>query len=115
MSDLVREPIEQWLEGKPAPAAKNDDALAKRIAELEAQVAGGQKRAEAILKAALGNTAGARYLANLAVAYCDDVISYLATNKPLDDRSKALRDAQRQAYEDAIAAGCIKEVLEGLT
>jgi hypothetical protein len=56
--------------------------------------------------------AGARYLGNLCAIYADDIISYLATQKPLDDKTKALRDAQRQADEDAYANVCIKTAID---
>jgi hypothetical protein len=112
VAELLREPISEWLDGEPAGGARKDE-IVRRLEELEARLMAAQKEQEPVLIAALGNTAGARYLSNLCAIYADDIISYLATQKPLDDKTKALRDAKRQADEDAYSNECIKEVLDG--
>ncbi|OYV37393.1 MAG: hypothetical protein B7Z80_12975 [Rhodospirillales bacterium 20-64-7] len=111
VAEILREPIERWLDGAQEPGTGNE-AVLQKLAEIEATITGSQKEQAGILIAALGNTAGARYLGNLCAIYADDIISYLATNMPLDDKTKAMRDAKRQADEDAYANACIKEAID---
>jgi hypothetical protein len=112
VSDLVKDMITEALSDAKSGSGSNADVMA-RLEQLEASLTSSQKQMGAILIAALGNTAGARYLGNLCAIYADDIISYLATSKPLDDRTKAQRDEKRQADEDAYANECIKQALEG--
>jgi hypothetical protein len=112
ISELAKEMLSAGIAGSKSGSDASANLLA-RIDQLEDNLTRAQKEMAPILIAALGNTAGARYLGNLCALYADDIISYLATQKPLDDETKALRDAKRQADEDAYANACIKEALEG--
>jgi hypothetical protein len=108
---LAKEMLSAGIAGSKSGADASAQLLA-RIDQLETNLTRTQKEMAPVLLAALGNTAGARYLGNLCALYADDIISYLATQKPLDDKTKALRDAQRQADEDAYCNDCIREALE---
>lgn len=111
ISELAKEMLSAGIAGRQGGSDPSAQLLA-RIDQLEDSLTRTQKETAPILIAALGNTAGARYLGNLCALYADDIISYLATQKPLDDKTKALRDAQRQADEDACANECIKQAVQ---
>jgi hypothetical protein len=112
VAELLREPIERWLGGAPEPGTGNE-AVLQKLAEIEEAIARSQKEQASLLMATLANAASARYLGSLCANYEDDIISYLGTQKPLDDKTKALRDAKRQADEEAYSSACIKRALEG--
>jgi predicted DNA-binding protein len=112
VAELLREPIERWLDGAPAPGTDNE-AVLEKLAEIEEAIAKAQKEQASVLMATLTNAAGARYLGSVCANYEDDIISYLGTQQPLDDKTKALRDGKRQADEDAYANAAIKSALEG--
>jgi hypothetical protein len=84
-----------------------------RLSAIEESLSRSRKEAAAVLVATLGNTAGARYLSNLCALYADDVISYLRSGKPLDEKTNAQSDAKRQADEDLYANECIQQALKG--
>lgn len=111
VSELLKEPIENWLDGVAKPDSESA-ALMQKLEQLEQTVAETRKEQGAVLIAALASSAGARYLSNLCALYADEVISYLSTQKPLDEKTKALREEQRAADEDVYANMCIEAAKE---
>jgi hypothetical protein len=111
VTELLKEPIENWLDGVSEPSA-DSVAIMQKLEQLEQTIAETRKEQGAVLIASLASSAGARYLSNLCALYADDVISYLSTQKPLDEKTKALREEQRAADEDVYANICIEAAKE---
>jgi hypothetical protein len=111
VTELLREPIENWLDGVSKPGDESA-AILQKLEQLEQTIAESRKEQGAVLISALASSAGARYLSNLCAIYCDEIISYLSTQKPLDGKTKALREEQRAADEDVYASMCIEAAKE---
>jgi hypothetical protein len=89
VSDLVKQMINDSLdEAKTSTDNNNSDVMA-RLEKMESNILGASSWLADGLITNLKATAGARYLALLATENCDEVISYLANNKPLDSQTKA--------------------------
>lgn len=108
VSDVVKEMITAGIEGRQSSADTNA-GLVSTLKDLEKNLIGGQDWLSSMVLANLRATAGARYFAQLAMENTDEVISYLANQKPLDSKTKAQWRKSRGAEEDKQADQWIDE------
>lgn len=87
VSDLVREMVKVGIEGAEASADLTVQLLA-RMKQLEENLEGGQTWLADVVITQMKAVAAARYLAQIAADNTDEVISYLANQKPLDTATK---------------------------
>jgi hypothetical protein len=88
VSDLVKQMITESVAGAQSGSGSNSDVMA-RLEQLEANILGASSWLADGLITNLKATAGARYLALVATENSDEVVSYLANNKPLDPKTKS--------------------------
>lgn len=88
VSDLVKQMISDSLdEAKTGSGSNNSDVMA-RLEKMESNILGASSWMADVLMTNLKATAGARYLALLATENCDEVISYMTNNQPLDPETR---------------------------
>lgn len=105
VSDLVKEMVADGLAGVKA-GADNSAQIAKlttQVEQLEKNLTGGQSRLTEVVMTGIRLTAGARYMAQMAVETGDEVISYMSSQKALDPKTKVLwreRRAKQEAMQE---------------
>lgn len=99
VSDLVREMVNQGVETAKTGADINGQILAK-IKEAEQNILGGQTWIADVLVTEMRAVAAARYLAQIAADNSDEVINYLANQKPLDAKTKRQWQEKRALEEE---------------
>lgn len=101
VSDLVKEMVADGLAGVKA-GADNSAQIAKltsQVEQLEKNLTGGQNRLTEVVMTDIRLTAGARYMAQMAVETGDEVISYMSSQKALDPKTKVLWRERRAKQE----------------
>lgn len=99
VSEVAKEMITDGIAGRKSSADTNAE-LVRTLKELEKNLLGGQDWLAAMVLANLKATAGARYFGQITMENTDEVISYLANQKPLDGKTKAQWRKNRAAVED---------------
>ena len=102
MTELLREPISTWLELGTIGGGDNQEVL-EALGKLESNVLGTQQSIADLVIAILRTAIGARYMANKAAENTDEVVSYMASNKPLDQKVKTEWQAMRDQESEQIA------------
>ena len=110
VTELLREPISTWLDLGAIGGSDNQEVL-EALGKLESNVLGTQQSIADLLIATLRTAIGARYMANKAAENTDEVVSYMASNKPLDPKVKTEWQAMRDQECEQIAQQWIARAL----
>jgi hypothetical protein len=98
ISELAKEMLSAGIAGSKSGSDASANVVA-RIEQLEATVLGAQTWLADAVITNLKVTAGARYYARLGTENSDEVISYLANQQPLDPKTKAQWQKNREVEE----------------
>jgi hypothetical protein len=103
VSDLVKEMVTDGLAGvkKGADNSAQIANLVKQMQQLETNLTGGQDWLAEVVMTEIRLTAGARYLAQMAVENTDEVVSYMTSQKGLDPKTK-VQWQERRAKQEAM-------------
>ena len=111
VSDLVRERVKVGIEGAEASSDLTVQLLAS-MKQLEENLEGGQTWLADVVITQMKAVAAARYLAQIAADNTDEVISYLANQKPLDAATKEQWRKKREEEQARQGQQWIDKALE---